>query len=319
MTPRRVNAAAARALTCLLAALAAVLAGWSAPGYGDEDIEEHFKGRWYYTEVLVFDRTAVLDYASEEQLARAPVPLPRTLLEFRSAEPLWAAYPLTPEALAFTTFPVLELRPSAPVEVDPRARPAPPLAPVLGPDPLLDFLGEIAAMERTLADQSEQWLPAESFALSDIARRLERRNGFRVLLHGRWLQNVPARETPQLLRVHGGTDPAAGPTLEGLLSVTLGRYLHFRADLYYQAPLAGRAPVDQPLPPPGMTAAGPLRPQLADLEPAGYVQIHQTRRLRSGELHYLDHPKLGVLVRIDPVEIPESLLALHEALEQSEE
>lgn len=30
------------------------------------------------------------------------------------------------------------------------------------------------------------------------------------------------------------------------------------------------------------------------------IGVEQTRRMRSTELHYLDHPKLGILVRIDP-------------------
>jgi len=33
-----------------------------------------------------------------------------------------------------------------------------------------------------------------------------------------------------------------------------------------------------------------------------YLRLDQSRRVRSGELHYLDHPELGVLVRITPVE-----------------
>ena len=30
------------------------------------------------------------------------------------------------------------------------------------------------------------------------------------------------------------------------------------------------------------------------------VTIQQKRRMRSGELHYIDHPRLGILIRIDP-------------------
>ena len=38
-----------------------------------------------------------------------------------------------------------------------------------------------------------------------------------------------------------------------------------------------------------------------------YMRIDQSRRVRSGELHYLDHPELGVLVRITPVEADAAL------------
>ena len=41
--------------------------------------------------------------------------------------------------------------------------------------------------------------------------------------------------------------------------------------------------------------------------------------MRSAEIHYLDHPKLGVVVRIDPVPIPDALTAAFDALELLEE
>ncbi len=53
--------------------------------------------------------------------------------------------------------------------------------------------------------------------------------------------------------------------------------------------------------------------------PAGYMQLHESRRMRSGELHYLDHPKLGILVRIDPVQIPDSLSEAYTALEEGKQ
>ena len=36
--------------------------------------------------------------------------------------------------------------------------------------------------------------------------------------------------------------------------------------------------------------------------------------MRPGEVHYLDHPWLGILVRIEPVEAPDALLELAESL-----
>ena len=34
------------------------------------------------------------------------------------------------------------------------------------------------------------------------------------------------------------------------------------------------------------------------------VRLHQTRRMRSGEVHYIDHPMLGVIVKITPLPEP---------------
>lgn len=38
-----------------------------------------------------------------------------------------------------------------------------------------------------------------------------------------------------------------------------------------------------------------------------YIRLDQSRRVRSGELHYIDHPELGVIVRITPAVAPEAL------------
>jgi len=45
---------------------------------------------------------------------------------------------------------------------------------------------------------------------------------------------------------------------------------------------------------------GSLRGQQEQERPP-YLRLDQSRRVRSGELHYIDHPELGVLVRITPV------------------
>jgi hypothetical protein len=36
------------------------------------------------------------------------------------------------------------------------------------------------------------------------------------------------------------------------------------------------------------------------------VNIKQRRRMRSNELHYIDHPLLGLLIKISPVELTKS-------------
>lgn len=214
------------------------------------------------------------------------------------------------------------------------AVPPPDIDPRLAADPLLDLLRELAEYEAALEADSYRWLDPETFSLTGAARAVARRSEFQVLLHGRWLQPVPARGAPQPLFVHAG--PRYGNTfaLEGTFDVTLGRYLHFRAGLYYTEPLLGRSPLNQPLAP----VAGPMdesppaespraespralqrRLTEQDLEPAGYMQLHATRRLRSGELHYLDHPRLGVLVLIEPAAPPEHLVAAYEALQAQTE
>ena len=317
----------------------------SLPLHAAEKLTDHFSHDWYYTEVLVFQRPGVQDHASEEKLAQPAAPLPRSMRSFAlpPAE-RWAAYRLDPQARAFLTFPYLDQEALAPAAPEPPQRRdegaagAPAIDPRLAPDPLLDLLNRIAAFEATLERNSYRWLEADTFTLTPVARTLVRRGGHQVILHGRWLQPVPPREAPEPLLIQGGPRYADTFALEGVFDVTRGRYLHFRAHLLYTEPLLGRRPVDRALAPvrqrpPGLSAleptpaaqrsmAEPLLEELGlterDLAPAGFMQMRESRRVREGELHYLDHPKLGVVVRIEPVIPPESLTAAYEALEQGD-
>lgn len=64
--------------------------------------------------------------------------------------------------------------------------------------------------------------------------------------------------------------PAQFPTLDGTVNLIAGEIPQVDVDLIYRDPNTG-------LP----------------------LQLKESRRLRSGELHYLDHPRFGALVRVD--------------------
>ena len=51
-------------------------------------------------------------------------------------------------------------------------------------------------------------------------------------------------------------------------------------------------------------------PGTADLlksDKQGYMELIETRRMRSSELHYLDHPKIGIIAQIEEVTLPSAL------------
>lgn len=105
--------------------------------------------------------------------------------------------------------------------------------------------------------------------------------------------------------------------LDGTVAVVLGRYLHVAADLVYapeEAPLPAAAP-GTASPPPQVpaptdipTEEGTIDGALADGEqpvvpkPLVY-RMTQSRRMRSNELHYLDHPLFGMLIQATPVKL----------------
>ena len=164
--------------------------------------------------------------------------------------------------------------------------------------------------EGGLMREGWQW-QYDDLSLRTTASRMRRSGDYEILHHGKWLQAVPPRDSAAPLLIQLGA-PMRDATfeLEGSVSVTLGRFLHFATEVWLRnAPPDREAAValgDV------ADAAGDARSSIVD--DARYVLLSESRRMRPGELHYLDHPWLGILVRIEPVEAPDALLARLESL-----
>ena len=186
-----------------------------------------------------------------------------------------------------------------------------PLAPLEAPSlditPYEQLLTDVAAFEQQLWDSNFTWL--ENLTMVGEVKSLNRQRNLRPLIHRRWRQSVPARSAPQPVYIASEITPSAPITtaglakIEGFVSVTVGRYLHFAPTLWFHADTLGLSPI-----------AFPIRVPLRALPTAQYMQLQESRRMRSGEWHYLDHPKFGVIVRIDPITVPATLLDAHAAL-----
>jgi hypothetical protein len=129
--------------------------------------------------------------------------------------------------------------------------------------------------------------------LTRQAARLDRSGRYRVLLHGAWIAPVPDRDSPLPMLIQTGDRSGDRWRIEGTIAVTVARYLHADVALRY---LVDSATPDDVTGPPD------------------YLEMQEGRRLRSGELHYLDHPRFGVLLQIDPVTVPDTLAARIDAL-----
>ena len=162
-----------------------------------------------------------------------------------------------------------------------------------------------AAFEAELTRWSYVWR-RDGLELNADAARLRRVSSMQVIRHGKWIQAVPERSQPQAILVQVGDSVAGGPhRVEGLLSVTLQRFLHVDVQLWLHEAPRWPAP---------FTGA-----PFAVGDNTTYQILEESRRMRSKELHHLDHPLFGLLVRIDPVEVPPELEELVAALEQGGE
>ena len=133
-----------------------------------------------------------------------------------------------------------------------------------------------------------------TLALNDVRRSLRRSARYRPFLHVGWrLPGLshgaarPAHVSPHLgERRTGDAVPDSGgrPVVQGTVKVSLARYLRVDLDLVYSRPLND-----------GIAAM--------DTVPTRF-RLESERRMRSGELHYIDHPLFGVLVLIEPFQVP---------------
>ncbi len=120
-----------------------------------------------------------------------------------------------------------------------------------------------------------------------------------------------------------GVPPEEGD-LEGLIQVMLARYLHVKADIVFRPkrpePASpenvpeGFRPLPVVTPDTRMLSESPEptiengeftdteEPLEAEQRPVVYHLDQIRRRMRSRELHYLDHPVIGMLIRITPYE-----------------
>lgn len=142
-------------------------------------------------------------------------------------------------------------------------------------------------------------LPEAELQLTGIDQRLERSKDYEVLLHVGWRQpgfgptsapavvlplnwappSLPQATPMDMVRVQNpfGHIPA-GTRLWGTLRLLRQRYLHFQVDLRFRRDGTSDA--------------------LAGDNAVTIYPMIESQRMRSGEIHYLDHPVLGILVQI---------------------
>ncbi len=110
-------------------------------------------------------------------------------------------------------------------------------------------------------------LPPEQSGLYNAYDRLRRSRSFRPMLHTAWIQAAGPHRINAPYHV-GSTD---GP-VEGVVRLQRGEYLHVIVDMEYRAP-------------------------------DGIIhRLREKRRVKFNEIHYLDHPAFGVLIRVSPVD-----------------
>lgn len=146
-----------------------------------------------------------------------------------------------------------------------------------------------------------------SAMLDQHVKKLNNSSRYKVLVHQSWRQagldaesaidiEVDSRKQQQPTTFQGiaadlpgsdnNSDNQLVSSVSGKVKITLGRYLHIYTDLIYKKPASFQAPMP------------------VSLEDSRFSEflIKSHRRMRSKELHYLDHPLVGMLVMALPVD-----------------
>jgi len=163
-----------------------------------------------------------------------------------------------------------------------------------------------------------QLLDPDSTELKDALSHLSRNAEVRVYDSGAWQQAISRDQALPPIKIHRDMSHVGGQVMTGEIQITRGRYLHSTVDLYLSdfmtlpytdlknwvfqdANIAW--PLDWLLHPlsfdhPSLRAVGEA--QIAQ----NVIHLAQSRRIKDGEVHYIDHPALGLIITIKEIEPP---------------
>lgn len=176
-------------------------------------------------------------------------------------------------------------------------------------------------------------LPAAAREFRGKAAYMERTGKYRILFHQAWWQPVPAANQALALVLDHSGDDRSYPPLQGTITLSRSRFLHLETRLWLNTD-GGYLPGDWRMPAPPLAptslvlveapplSAMPNRPEgpaettsaartEEDTAPEAAatprypyrhaVMLEQQRRMRSNEVHYIDHPLLGIVIKLTPL------------------
>lgn len=134
----------------------------------------------------------------------------------------------------------------------------------------------------------------EQLTLQQERSRMTTDRGYDVLAHFGWIQNAYPRSQAKPIFIDAGIQKrrVGASNLFGTITMYQGRFNHIEIDLELDRRI------------PHLARERFAEQQQIDLEwlPESWrFQIQESRRVRPGQLHYIDHPIYGILVKVDPI------------------
>ncbi len=135
-------------------------------------------------------------------------------------------------------------------------------------------------------------------------KRINNSKEYNVLFYGSWRQTGLKADKAfeiaiqDLENTHESTSENI---LTGKVKLILGRYLHIYNNLDYQRKLNNTTVEQEAVV--NTESIEPSSESELNLEEYEHYLITNHRRMRSKELHYIDHPLVGMLIQVNPVKV----------------
>ena len=113
------------------------------------------------------------------------------------------------------------------------------------------------------------------------SERQLKRAGYAPILHVSWLQQVGKNRVSNAVHIYT-TDGQGDYPLNGYVRIQRGNYLHLLVDLEYTRDITD-------------SDSGAFRSVV--------YRLQEKRRIKLNEIHYLDHPRFGVIAEVRPVTV----------------
>jgi len=183
----------------------------------------------------------------------------------------------------------------------------------------LETLDFTDAVTFTHKEQEEGYAPhpASMYELATARELLKKSGRFEIIKHIRWRQPGLGTESAKPVRIRGGTEfqlrrsvndtadtavtsqmthevdyTVIKKQLDGTVKIVLSRYLHVYVNLILRKPV--------------VTEVTDAEQEIKHIATLQDFRLYTHRKMRSNELHYIDHPMLGILIQITPVEEDET-------------
>ena len=294
--------------------------------------------RWYEVEIILFEQLKPADAESEQWPLDIEHPdISNAIDLLRSPEEIQTT--ALPES---TTETATAIESSLPVETATPVAEAVEASGLYLETPYLILPQQqyqLTDAYQTLAD-SENYLPLLHIAWRQVIPprdhpdRIFVHDGLNPVIEDDSLEQTPLIEfevTPPAIETDFLTEPfeeqnngtvIATPehNLSGIISLGLGRYIHVNADLLLYKPQQQNI-IENTLPPPTFVVPEPMQfivddfefnPTTIEIEDKKQTpelfRIQGDLRMPSKEVHYLDHPLLGMLILFTPYEVPEPVV-----------